>query len=156
MKRFFRLPTLLVTLLTLVLLASLPTAAVVQAAPALDCPAAVLEGAYTFFATPTVTVGPGTVIALPEALLANSPFVLASQGVVSFNDQGQVVLTATRGNAGEAITAKDYLGRYTATTACNIVVRLENGVSFTVRIGRDNTQPSIVSTTPGFVLFDEE
>lgn len=156
MKRFFRVTTRFVTLLTLVLLTSLPTAAVVQAAPTVDCPAAVLEGAYAFFATPTVTVGPGTVVALPEALLASTPFVLASQGVVSFDNQGQVMLTALRGNAGEAITAKTYPGRYTAAAFCKIVITLENGISFTVRIGRDDAQPSIVSTTPGFVLFDED
>lgn len=156
MKRFFRLTTLFMTLLTLVLLTSLPTSAVALAAPPADCPPAGLEGTYTFFAMPTVTVGPGTVIAIPEALLAASPFVLASQGVVSFDSQGQVVLTALRGNAGEAIAASNYPGRYRAAALCKIVVTLENGVSFTVQMGRDNTQPSIVSTTPGFILFDEE
>lgn len=156
MKRFFRLTTRFVILLAMLLVISLPTAAVALAASPIDCPPAVIEGTYTFFAKPTVPVGPGTVIALPEALLANTPFVLASQGVVSFDNQGQVVLTAMRGNAGETIVAQAYPGRYTAATYCQIVVTLENGVSFTVRIGRNNTQPTIVSTTPGVVLVEEE
>ena len=149
MKRFYTLGILWV-----MLCATLLCTSPVKAAP-VACAPTVLPGAYAFFASPTVVVGQGTVIAIPEALLANSPVLLASAGTVQLDDQGQVVLTATHDTNGAAMTATTYAGSYTMTDGCNATMTLENGVWFTVRLVNTNDQPHLVSTTPGFVLIDQ-
>lgn len=149
MKRFYTVCTLWV-----ILFAALFCTSPVKAAP-VACATTTLPGTYAFFASPTVVVGQGTVIAIPEALLANSPVLLASAGTVQLDDQGQVVLTATHDTNGAAMTATTYAGSYTMTDSCNATMTLENGVWFTVRLVNTNDQPHLVSTTPGFVLIDQ-
>lgn len=150
MKRFYTLCTLWV-----MLLAALLCTSPVKAAPVTCAPTA-LQGTYAFFASPTVVVDQGTVIAIPEALLANSPVMLASQGTVQIDGQGQVVLTAMHDTNGAAMTATAYTGTYTMADGCNATMTLDNGVGFTVRLVNTNDQPHLVSTTPGFVLIDQQ
>lgn len=149
MKRFYTLCTLWVMLCTALLCTS-----PVKAAP-VGCAPTARQGTYAFFASPTVVVGQGTVIAIPEALLTNSPVMLARQGTVQVDGQGQVVLTATHDTNGIAMSATAYAGSYTMTDGCNTTMTLENGVWFTVRLVTSNSQPHLVSTTPGFVLIDQ-
>lgn len=149
MKRFYTLCTLWV-----MLFAALLCTSPVKAAP-VGCAPTALPGTYAFFASPTVVVDQGTVIAIPEALLANSPVMLARQGTVQVDEQGQVVLTATHDTNGVAMTATAYAGSYTMTDGCNATMTLDNGVWFTVRLVNTNDQPQLVSTTPGFVLIDQ-
>ena len=154
MKRFYHLLTLWVMALATLLFTGTVVAAPSGETP-VDCSYTAFQGAYAFFASPTVVVGQGTVIAIPEALLANSPVMLASQGMVQVDGQGQVVLTATYDTNGAAMTATTYAGSYTMTDGCNATMTLENGVWFTVRLVNTNDQPHLVSTTPGFVLIDQ-
>ena len=149
MKRVYTL-----CILWVMLFAALLCTTPVKAAPVACAPTA-LQGTYAFFASPTVVVSQGTVIAIPEALLANAPVMLASQGMVQVDEQGQVLLTATHDTNGVAMTATAYTGSYTMTDDCNATMTLENGVWFTVRLVTSNGQPHLVSTTPGFVLIDQ-
>lgn len=155
MKRFFSLTTILIALIATLLLTTLPVSATMTTSLSADCSPAALQGTYPFFASSTVVVSPGTVIALPEALLANSPVILASQGTVQVDGQGQVVLTATHDSNGAAMSATTYAGSYSMTDGCNATMTLDNGVWFTVRLVTSNGQPHLVSTTPGFVLIDQ-
>lgn len=148
MKRVYTL-----CILWVMLFATLLCTGSVKAAPVACAPT--VQGTYAFFASPTVVVDQGTVIAIPEALLANSPVMLASQGTVQVDEQGQVLLTATHDTNGAAMTATDYAGSYTLTDGCNVTMTLDNGVWFTVRLINTNDQPRLVSTTPGFVLIDQ-
>lgn len=149
MKRVYTL-----CILWAMLFATLLCAGPVKAAP-IACAPTALQGTYAFFASPTVVVDQGTVIAIPEALLANAPVMLASQGTVQVDEQGQVVLTATHDTNGVAMTATAYAGSYSMTDGCNATMTLDNGVWFTVRLVNTNDQPQLVSTTPGFVLIDQ-
>lgn len=149
MKRFYTL-----CILWIMLLATLLCTSPVKAAP-ITCAPTALQGTYAFFASPTVVVDQGTVIAIPEALLANAPVMLASRGTVQVDEQGQVVLTATHDTNGAAMSATAYAGSYTMTDGCNATMTLDNGVWFTVRLVNTNDQPQLVSTTPGFVLIDQ-
>lgn len=149
MKRVYTL-----CILSVMLCAALLCTSTVKAAPVACVPTA-LQGTYAFFASPTVVVSQGTVIAIPEALLANSPVMLASQGTVQVDEQGQVLLTATHDTNGAAMTAMAYAGSYTMTDGCNARMTLENGVWFTVRLVNTDNQMQLVSTTPGFVLIDQ-
>lgn len=154
MKRFYCLFTLAITLCAMLLATGLPVRATMMTSTPTACSPAVLQGTYTFRTALTVTVAPGTVIALPEALLANSPVLLAGQGTVEFGEQGQAVLTATADVNGEAIPATAYPGSYTLDTSCNATITLANGVWFTGHLVAINGQPTLVSTTPGLILFN--
>lgn len=156
MQRFSNLITLSLILIATMLLTTLPVNATMTTSTPADCSPTALQGTYTFFTAPTVVVGQGTVIALPEALLTNSPVMLASAGTVQLDDQGQVVLTATQDVNGEAMSATAYIGSYSMTDSCNATISLDNGVWFTVRLVNTNGQPQLRSTTPGFVLLDDQ
>lgn len=148
MKRFSCLTILVLTLLVTGLLTSLPVSA------ATGCTPDAMQGTYAFFASPTVVVSQGTVVAIPEALLASSPVMLASQGTVQVDGQGQVVLTATQDINGAAMAPITYAGSYSMTDGCNATITLDNGIWFTVRLVSTNEQPQLRSTTPGFVLIN--
>ncbi|MCE7982436.1 MAG: hypothetical protein DYG89_14680 [Caldilinea sp. CFX5] len=166
MKRFYYLFTFVLfifvlfifvsTLLTLVLATSLPVSAARMTNAPTNCSPAALQESYAFRTATTVNVAPGTVIALPEALIATSPVLLAGQGTIEFNGQGQAVLTATYDVNDEAITATAYPGSYTLDVTCNATVLLDNGIRFTMRLVSINGQPTLVSTTPGFLLLNNE
>lgn len=156
MKRFYGLFTFMITLLTLVLATGLPVGATRMTNAPTDCSPAALQGTYAFRTATTVNVAPGTVIALPEALFATAPVLLAGQGTIEFNGQGQAVLTATADVNDEAIAATAYPGSYTLDAACNATVLLDNGIWFTMRLVAINGQPTPVSTTPGFLLLTNE
>ena len=156
MKRFYCLFTLVITLCAMILATGLPVRAVMMTNAPTACSPALLQGTYLFRTALTVNGAPGTVIALPEALLANSPVLLAGQGTVGFDEQGQAVLTATADVNGAAIPATAYPGSYTLDGSCNATITLDNGVWFTVRLLSTTNPPTVVSTTPGFILVNNQ
>lgn len=156
MKRFYCLFTLVFTLCAMLLATGLPVRATMMKNEPTACSPSVLQGAYLFRTAMTVTVAPGTVVALPEALLVNSPLLLAGQGTVGFDEQGQAVLTATADVNGAAIPATAYPGSYTLDGSCNATITLDNGVWFTVRLLSTTNPPTVVSTTPGFILVNNQ
>lgn len=121
----------------------------------LDCAAGIRQGDYPFFAATTVTVAPGTVIAIPDALVATSPAIVAARGTVAFGEAGDVTLTATADRNGVEIAPLTYGGSYTLDAQCAMTVNLENGLSFTARVVGVTEEPRLVATTPGFVLIDQ-
>lgn len=155
MKRIFSLLTCALAVLITGALTNLNAAIATPLRTPIDCAAGILHGDYPFFAATTVTVAPGTVIALPEALLATSPAILAARGTVAFTDAGEVVLTATADRNGAEIAPTSYAGNYTLDDQCAVTANLVNGVSFTARVVGAAEPQRLAATTPGFVLVDQ-
>src|SRR5215207_8343083 len=95
MKRFNMMVATAWTTLSLLALGSQlvqPVQAAESNTPA--CQLATLQGSYDFVAPATITIAPGTVIAVPEELLYASPAPYASKGTLTFDGEGKVSLNA--------------------------------------------------------------
>lgn len=117
------------------------------------CIVAVIQGSYEFVAPVTVSVGPGTVIAIPERLLDSSPAPYARNGRLIFSGAGEVRLEAVEDINGVLDTPVTIAGVYRLNTDCTAAVLFDNGMQLGLRIVDNGTAVFLVSTTPGFVLL---
>lgn len=150
MKRF----TGFTLIATLLMVTMILTVTPVQASTMTQsgCSVASLQGTYRFIAPDTITVSPGTVIAVPDAYLAASPAAVASEGTVTFNGSGEAALEVTADRAGKLTSAASYKGSYTMDANCGATVTFDNQTSFTLKIMQPGNYQRVVSLTPGFVL----
>lgn len=150
MKRFYGFTTMVALLVAM--LALTHTSAQASTLSQATCTPAMLKGNYQFLAPVTIQVSAGTVVALPEKYITTSPAAYASQGTVSFDEQGHVSLQATADHNGKLSEPMVYDGTYTFNDPCTAHVILANDSTFDVRIVQSQNQQRMVSTTPGFVV----
>ncbi|MEZ4730450.1 MAG: hypothetical protein R3E79_25270 [Caldilineaceae bacterium] len=151
MKRFYTLITVVATLLaTLCLPLRLVKASEIAQT---NCTQATFKGSYQFLAPATIVVSQGTVIAIPEAYFDSSPAAYASDGTVTFDGNGHVLMEATADMNGELAPPITYDGAYTVNANCTVGVVFVNGARFDVRMVQADHHQRLVSMTPGFVLI---
>lgn len=121
--------------------------------PTVSCTAATLQGSYDFVAPATITIAPGTVIAIPEALLYASPAPYASRGTLTFDGNGKVLLNATETFQGQLASPLSYVGDYTMNAGCAATATFRNGAQLDVKMVGSGEEQTLVSTTPGFVIM---
>lgn len=117
------------------------------------CIVAVIQGSYEFVAPATVSVGPGTVIAIPERLLDSSPAPYASKGRLIFGGADEARLEAVEDVNGVLDTPVTIAGVYRLDTDCTAAVLFDNGTRLELKIVDNGTTTFLASTTPGFVLL---
>jgi hypothetical protein len=117
------------------------------------CEFASLQGSYDFVAPATITIAPGTVIAIPDELLYASPAPYASRGTLEFDGDGKVLLNATETFQGQLATAMSSIGDYTMNAGCAATVTFGNGTQLDLKMIGDGEVQTLVSTTPGFVIM---
>lgn len=117
------------------------------------CQHATLQGSYDFVAPATITIAPGTVIAIPEELLYASPAPHASKGTLVFDGNGKVLLNATATFNGQLATPMSYAGDYTMNAGCAATATFSNGTQLDLKTIGGGEAQTLVSTTPGFVIM---
>jgi hypothetical protein len=121
--------------------------------PTASCTAATLQGSYDFVAPATITIAPGTVIAIPEELLYASPAPYASKGTLTFDGNGKVLLNATDSFQGQLASPLSYAGDYTMNDGCAATATFSGGIQLGVKMVGSGGVQTLVSTTPGFVIM---
>lgn len=120
--------------------------------PVAECSAISLQGSYDFLSPATVTIGQGTVIAIPDELLYALPAPNVNKGTLVFDGYGEVSLLFTKISQGQMEESLSYVGEYTIN-ACSITATFSNDTRLAMKMVVDNEQLTLVSTTPGFVIL---
>ncbi len=154
MKRIKILAATAWTTFSLLLVGSQP----LQVAQAADsniaaCQLATLQGNYDFVAPATITIGAGTVIAIPEELLYASPAVYASKGSLTFDGDGKISLNAVETSQGVLASPISYPALFTLNGDCTGMAAFGNGTQLELKMVGGGEAQTLVSTTPGFVIL---
>ena len=154
MKRLKILVATAWTTFSLLLVGSQPLQ-IAQAADsnAAACQLATLQGNYDFVAPATITIGAGTVIALPEELLYASPAAYASKGSLNFDGAGKISLNAVETSQGALASPISYSALYTMNADCTATAAFGNGTQLELKMVGGGEAQTLVSTTPGFVIM---
>lgn len=117
----YRILALVVCASLALLLALQPFQSASAATPAATaCRLAAVHGSYEFVAPATIQLSQGTVIAIPDELIAASPAAFANKGTLLFTGDGHIILTAYEDANRPLATSVDYIGGYVILTVSDL------------------------------------